>query len=116
MNNTPNVVGGLTPEFTDIGAMLCENVSTEVVKVTDCKTAEGVKIIENIFRNVNIALVNELALIFEKMDIDIWESIEAAKTTLWIYGILSRSRCWRTLYPTCSILYGIPGQTLWIHT
>jgi UDP-N-acetyl-D-glucosamine dehydrogenase len=80
MNNTPNVVGGLIPEFTEIGAMLCENISTEVVKVTDCKTAEGVKMIENIFRNVNIALVNELALIFEKMDIDIWESIDAAKT------------------------------------
>ncbi len=80
MNNTPNVVGGLTPEFTEIGALICENVSTEVVKVSDCKTAEGVKMIENIFRNVNIALVNELALIFERMDIDIWESIEAAKT------------------------------------
>ena len=80
MYNTPSVVGGLTPEFTDISAMLCENVSNEVIKVTDCKTAEGVKMIENIFRNVNIALVNELALIFEKMDIDIWESIDAAKT------------------------------------
>lgn len=80
MYNTPNVVGGLTPKFTEICAMLCGNVSSQVIKVTDCKTAEGVKMIENIFRNVNIALVNELALIFEKMDIDIWESIEAAKT------------------------------------
>lgn len=78
--NTPSVVGGLTPEFTDICALLCENVSCQVIKVNDCKTAEGVKMIENIFRNVNIALVNELALIFEKMDIDIWESIDAAKT------------------------------------
>jgi UDP-N-acetyl-D-glucosamine dehydrogenase len=80
MYNTPNVVGGLTPKFTEICAMLCGNVSSQVIKVTDCKTAEGVKMIENIFRNVNIALVNELALIFERMDIDIWESIEAAKT------------------------------------
>jgi UDP-N-acetyl-D-glucosamine dehydrogenase len=80
MYNTPNVVGGLTPKFTEICAILCGNVSSQVIKVTDCKTAEGVKMIENIFRNVNIALVNELALIFEKMDIDIWESIEAAKT------------------------------------
>lgn len=80
IENTPNVVGGLTPEFTEICAMLFEGVTGDIVKVRDCKTAEAVKMIENIFRNVNIALVNELALIFEKMNIDIWESIEAAKT------------------------------------
>ena len=80
IENTPNVVGGLTQEFTEICAMLFEGVTGDVIEVKDCKTAEAVKMIENIFRNVNIALVNELALIFEKMDIDIWESIEAAKT------------------------------------
>lgn len=80
IENTPNVVGGLTPEFTDICALLFEDITGDVIKVKDCKTAEAVKMIENIYRNVNIALVNELALIFEKMDIDIWESIEAAKT------------------------------------
>jgi UDP-N-acetyl-D-glucosamine dehydrogenase len=80
IENTPNVVGGLTPEFTEICAMLYKDVTKEIVKVSDCKTAEAVKMIENIFRNVNIALVNELSLIFEKMDIDIWESIDAAKT------------------------------------
>jgi UDP-N-acetyl-D-glucosamine dehydrogenase len=80
IENTPNVVGGLTPEFTEICAMLFEGITGDVIKVKDCKTAEAVKMIENIYRNVNIALVNELALIFEKMDIDIWESIEAAKT------------------------------------
>lgn len=80
IENTPNVVGGLTPEFTEICAMLYEDVTDEIVKVQDCKTAEAVKMIENIFRNVNIALVNELALIFDKMDIDIWNAIDAAKT------------------------------------
>nr|WP_279383690.1 nucleotide sugar dehydrogenase [Methanobacterium formicicum] len=80
MENTPNVVGGLTPEFTEICAMLYEDITEKIVKVQDCKTAEAVKMIENIFRNVNIALVNELALIFDKMDIDIWEAIDAAKT------------------------------------
>ncbi len=80
MENTPNVVGGLTSEFTEICAMLFEGITGDIIKVENCKTAEAVKMIENIFRNVNIALVNELALIFEKMDIDIWESIEAAKT------------------------------------
>ena len=80
IENTPNVVGGLTPEFTEICAMLFEGITGELVKVADCKTAEAVKMIENIYRNVNIALVNELALIFEKMEIDIWEAIDAAKT------------------------------------
>ncbi len=80
IENTPNVVGGLTPEFTEICAMLFEGITGDVIKVKDCKTAEAVKMIENIYRNVNIALVNELALIFEIMDIDIWKVIEAAKT------------------------------------
>jgi UDP-N-acetyl-D-glucosamine dehydrogenase len=80
IENTPNVVGGLIPEFTEICSILFEDISGGIVKVKDCKTAEAVKMIENIYRNVNIALVNELALIFDKMDIDIWESIDAAKT------------------------------------
>lgn len=80
MENTPNVVGGLTPEFTEICAALYNDITTKVVKVSDCKTAEAVKMIENIFRNVNIALVNEMAIVFEKMGIDIWEAIDAAKT------------------------------------
>lgn len=80
IENTPNVVGGLIPAFTEICAMLFEDISGDIVQVNDCKTAEAVKMIENIYRNVNIALVNELALIFEKMDIDIWEAIDAAKT------------------------------------
>jgi len=80
IENTANVVGGLTPEFTRICRMLFEDVTGSIIEVKDCKTAEAVKMIENIFRNVNIALVNELSLIFEKMDIDVWESIEAAKT------------------------------------
>lgn len=80
IQNTPNVVGGLTQEFTDICAKLFLEIVDEIITVNDCKTAEAVKMIENIFRNVNIALVNEMALIFEKMDIDIWEVIESAKT------------------------------------
>ncbi len=78
--NTPKVVGGLTPLHTEIAARLYSKVVERVVKVSDARTAEAVKMLENIFRNVNIALVNELAVIFEKMGIDIWEVIEAAKT------------------------------------
>jgi len=80
IENTPNVVGGLNSKFTDLCAMLFEGISGDIIKVNDCKTAEAVKMIENIYRNVNIALVNELSLIFEKMEIDIWEAIDAAKT------------------------------------
>lgn len=80
IKNTPNVVGGLTPEFTDICANLYEGLTNEIVKVKDCKTAEAVKMIENIFRNVNIALMNELSLIFEEMEINIWDAVDAAKT------------------------------------
>jgi len=80
IENTPKVVGGLTPEFTEIASMLYGSIIEKVVPVRDCKTAEAVKMLENIFRNVNIALVNELALIFERMGIDTWEVIEAAKT------------------------------------
>jgi len=76
----PKVVGGINTECTEIAAMLYGSIIEKVVKVRDAKTAEAVKMVENIFRNVNIALVNELALIFEKMGIDVWEVIDAAKT------------------------------------
>ena len=76
----PKVVGGINEECTEIAAMLFSRVVEKVVKVKDAKTAEAVKMVENIFRNVNIALVNELSLIFEKMGINTWEVIDAAAT------------------------------------
>lgn len=78
--NTPKVVGGINKECTDISSMLYGCIVSKVVNVHDAKTAEAVKIVENIFRNVNIALVNELSLIFELMGIDTWEVIDAAST------------------------------------
>jgi UDP-N-acetyl-D-glucosamine dehydrogenase len=80
VDKIPKVVGGITPECTDIAAALYGNIIPKVHKVRDCKTAEACKILENTFRSVNIALVNELSLILEEMGIDIWEVIEAAKT------------------------------------
>lgn len=80
IENTPKVVGGLTPEFTEIVTMLYGAIIERIVKVKECKTAEAVKIVENVFRNVNIALVNELALVFENMGINIWDVIKAAET------------------------------------
>ncbi|WAM32937.1 nucleotide sugar dehydrogenase [Caldicellulosiruptor morganii] len=79
--NTPKVVGGVTPVCTQIAARLYENVlESEVFKVSSPKVAEMEKILENTFRNINIALVNEMAILCERMNIDIWEVIEAAKT------------------------------------
>ena len=81
IRNTPKVVGGVDARSTEIASELYSAiVEAGVVRVRDCSTAEAVKIVENIFRGVNIALINELALIFERMEIDTWEVIKAAST------------------------------------
>ncbi|MDK2939518.1 MAG: UDP-N-acetyl-D-glucosamine dehydrogenase [Methanolobus sp.] len=80
VSNTPKVVGGINEECTEIASKLYGSIIEHIVPVEDAKTAEAVKIVENIFRNVNIALVNELSLIFEKMNINAWEVIDAAAT------------------------------------
>ena len=79
--NTPKVVGGVTPDCTEVAAALYNSVlDSEVFRASSPKVAEMEKILENTFRNVNIALANEMAIICEKMGIDVWEVIEAAKT------------------------------------
>lgn len=80
VQNTPKVVGGINELCGDIATKLYESVVSEVIKVSSCRAAEATKIVENIFRNVNIALVNELALIFERMNIDVWEVTKAASS------------------------------------
>jgi UDP-N-acetyl-D-glucosamine dehydrogenase len=79
--NTPKVVGGVTKRCTEIAATLYSNVlEGEICKVSSPKVAEMEKILENTFRNINIALANEMAILCYKMGIDIWEVIDAAKT------------------------------------
>ncbi len=78
--NTPKVVGGLTPECTRLAAALLQQMGAPVYPVSSPKAAELAKLLENTFRSVNIALVNELALLTERMGIDLWEVIDAAKT------------------------------------
>lgn len=79
--NTPKVVGGITPECTDIAATLYESVlEAPIHRVSSPAIAEMEKILENTYRNINIGLVNELAILCNKMDINLWEVIEAAKT------------------------------------
>jgi UDP-N-acetyl-D-glucosamine dehydrogenase len=80
VENTPKVVGGLTPHCTELARLLLARLFAHVHVVTSLRAAEMSKLLENIFRSVNIALVNELALLSERMGIDIWEVIEAAKT------------------------------------
>jgi len=80
IDKVPTVVGGINAECTEVAAALYGSVVDQVVPVRDARTAEAVKMVENIFRNVNIALVNEMALIFERMGINTWEVIDAAAT------------------------------------
>ncbi|MCB0880735.1 MAG: nucleotide sugar dehydrogenase [Thermoleophilia bacterium] len=77
---TPKVVGGLTPECTRRAAELYGTACDTVVEVHSPEVAEMTKLLENIFRSVNIALVNELAVLCDRMDIDVWEVIDAAST------------------------------------
>jgi UDP-N-acetyl-D-glucosamine dehydrogenase len=78
--NTPKVVGGLTPRCGELARALLAQLTPEVHVVSSPCVAEMTKLLENIYRSVNIALVNELALLSERMGIDIWEVIEAAST------------------------------------
>jgi len=78
--NTPKVVGGLTPGCTEVAVSLLEAMGAPVHPVSSPKSAEMAKLLENTYRSVNIALVNELALLSERMGIDFWEVIQAAST------------------------------------
>jgi UDP-N-acetyl-D-glucosamine dehydrogenase len=78
--STPKIVGGATPRCLEIGQALYSNIVDRVVAVSSTKTAEMVKLLENIYRSVNISLVNELKIVCDRMNINIWEVIEAAKT------------------------------------
>jgi UDP-N-acetyl-D-glucosamine dehydrogenase len=78
--NVPKVVGGITPACTERAAQLYDGAVDAVHRVSTPEAAELTKLLENIFRSVNIALVNELAQLCERMDIDVWEVIEAAAT------------------------------------
>ena len=78
--NTPKVVGGTTPACSAVAAALYATAIDTVVPVSSTQVAEMVKLLENTFRAVNIGLVNEMALMAHRMNIDVWEVIDAAKT------------------------------------
>src|SRR4029453_450604 len=79
-HNVPKVVGGLTPDCTALAGALYGAAIETIVPVSSTRVAEMVKLLENTFRAVNIGLVNELALMCDKMNIDVWEVVDAAKT------------------------------------
>ena len=76
----PKVVGGLEPNSLKLATEFYQQAISQVVPVDSCETAEACKILENTYRSVNIAMVNELKVLFQKIGIDIWEVIDAAKT------------------------------------
>ena len=78
--NTPKVLGGITPNCGKIGECLYETIVSKVVLVSSPETAEMVKLLENTFRAINIGLANEVAIMCEKLGIDVWEVIDAAAT------------------------------------
>ena len=78
--NTPKVIGGVTPACNEAGLAVYERFIDTMVAVSSTEAAEMVKILENTFRAVNIAMVNEVALIADRLDVDVWEVIEAAAT------------------------------------
>lgn len=80
IHNTPKVIGGLTESCLEAGLAAYESFIEEMVAVSSPETAEMVKLLENTFRAVNIALVNEIAQIADRLQVDIWEVVEAAAT------------------------------------
>jgi len=76
----PKVVGGYTEKCLEIAKTLYDSIVVKTIPVSSTKVAEATKLLENIYRSVNIALVNELKMLFDRMGIDIWEVIEASKT------------------------------------
>jgi UDP-N-acetyl-D-glucosamine dehydrogenase len=80
LRTTPKVVGGLTPACTDAAVAVYRHVCDHIVPVSTPEVAELSKLLENIFRSVNIALVNEMAMLADRMGIDIWEVVDAAAT------------------------------------
>ncbi len=80
IRNTPKVVGGITPACTEVARTLYAAIVEQVVVVSSTEAAELTKLLENTFRSVNIALANEMAVVCDKLGVDVWEVIEAAAT------------------------------------
>lgn len=80
VNKIPKIVGGISKDATELAALVYETIIDKVVPVSSARVAEIVKLLENTFRLINIGLINELAMMADKMGVDIWEVIRAAST------------------------------------
>ena len=80
ISNTPKVIGGITNKCTSVGQLLYNQIVKDVISVSSPETAEMVKLLENTFRSINIGLANEIAIMCERLGIDVWEVIDAADT------------------------------------
>ncbi|GFN32279.1 nucleotide sugar dehydrogenase [Paenibacillus xylaniclasticus] len=80
IRNTPKVIGGATPKCLELGEMLYASIVESTVKVTSTRSAEMSKLLENTFRSVNIAFINEIALLCDRLGVSVWEVIQAAAT------------------------------------
>ena len=79
-SNTPKVIGGITPKCSEVGKQLYSKIINEIILVSSTETAEMVKLLENTFRAINIGLANEVAIMCEKLGVNVWEVIDAAET------------------------------------
>ncbi len=101
----PKVFGGTTPACLEVGMALYQCIFEKLVPVSSTRAAELTKLLENIYRAVNIALVNEMKMLCDRMGIDIWEVIDAASSKPFGYSaVLSRSWIGGALYSYRSIL------------
>ena len=110
----PKVVGGIDPPSRDLAAALYGQVVVEVVLVSSPEIAEACKILENTYRAVNIALVNELKVLYDRMGIDIWEVIDAAHDQAFrLPRIFSRPRPGRPLHTHRPLLSDLGREKIW---
>ena len=93
LRNIPKVVGGYTPKCLEVAIALYRCIVQRTVPVSSPRVAEASKLLENIYRSVNIALVNKLKVLFDRMDINIWEVIDAAKTKPFGFQAFYPGRC-----------------------
>ena len=111
----PKVVGGYTPACLEVAKTLYDSVVVRTVSVSSTRAAEATNLLENIYRSVNIAMINELKMIFDRMGIDIWEVIDAAKTKPFgfqaFYPGPGLGGHWHSQQPVLSYLEG-PGAWL----
>ena len=113
----PKVVGGVDPVSGDLAQALYDKAIARTVRVSDARTAEATKLVENIFRAVNIALVNELKMVFDRMGIDVWEVLDAAATKP--FGFMRFDpgpRLGRALHPARPVLSGLEGARVRRHS